>query len=686
MSQSTSDQHLSPTPDQIDENLWLEEIYGVEALNWAQEQSAATLGEFASAGFERLTEKLLEVIDSDERIPIVTRRGRFLYNFWRDRQHPRGLWRRTTLESYGSDDTDWDVLLDVDALGVDEATEWVFSGAKLLPHDYSRALVSLSPDGGDAVTIREFDLQTRTFIPDGFLIPTAKSSFSWIDHDTIYLGTDFGPGSMTDSSYPRTVRRLSRGQSLREAQLVHEIDQRDLQVVAIHHSTPGFERDLIIEHLDFYRSRTLLAVDGRLVHLDVPDDADLSLRCEWLLVQPRTTWHLGEASYVTGSLLAIHLDSFLRGERNFDILFTPDAHTAIESWDFTKNHLILTLLSDVSSRLVALDLHNNWAEQPMTGVPKLSTARIIDTDPDETDEFWVHVTSFTVPSTVSRGVIGTTPPEIIRSSAALFDADELTVEQHWVVSDDGTRVPYFQVSRRDLKLDGSHPTLMSGYGGFQVSRLPEYSGVIGRAWLERGGVFVLANIRGGGEFGPEWHTAALKANRRRAYEDFAAIARDLVKRGVTVHERLGCEGRSNGGLLVGNMITSYPSLFGAVLCGVPLLDMKRYTHLSAGASWVAEYGDPDVPEQWEYLRNFSPYQLLREGTEYPSVLFYAATSDDRVGPVQARKMAARMQAIGASDIRYFENADGGHGGAVDNRHSARLFALMYDFAWSRLSR
>ena len=667
-----------------DENLWLEDIHGEAALEWAAEQSAATLARFSSPAFDVLSDRLLEVIDSDDRIPIVSRRGAHYYNFWRDREHPRGLWRRTTLESYRSADTDWELLLDVDELGRREGAEWVFSGAKLLPHDYTRALVALSPDGGDAAMVREFDLPSRTFVPDGFIVPTAKSEYSWIDRDTIYLGTDYGPGSMTQSSYPRTVRRLIRGQPVSDAVLVHEVSVGDLSVAGIRHHTPGFERDLIVEYLDFYRSRTFLVVGGQLVQLEVPDDADLSLRREWLLVHPRSDWTIGGVLHPTGALIAITLDAFLAGDRDFDVLFVPDAHTALEGWDFTNSHLILTLLVDVASTLVALDPSNGWSRSSIVGLPALSTVRVIDTDPDESEEFWVHATGFTSPSTVLRGVLGSIEPEVIRSSPAFFDAEGIDVQQYWAVSTDGTRVPYFQVAARDLALDGSHPTLLSGYGGFQASRLPEYSGIVGRAWLERGGIFVLANIRGGGEFGPAWHTSALKQNRPRAYEDFAAIARDLVGRGVTTASRLGCEGRSNGGLLVGNMLTTYPELFGAVVCGVPLLDMQRYTHLSAGASWVAEYGDPDVAEEWEFIRTFSPYQLLDDDTVYPPVLFYAATSDDRVGPVQARKMAARMQAMGIDDVLYYENSDGGHGGAVDNAHTARLQALIYEFLWRSL--
>ena len=677
--------YADAAPGAIDENLWLEDIYGEKPLAWAAEQTENTLDTFRSPEFDALTGRLLEVIDSDERIPLVSRHGDFLYNFWRDSAHPRGLWRRTTLESYRTPQPDWDLLLDVDELGRTENTEWVFSHSRLLPNDYTRALLALSPDGGDAVTVREFDLVSRTFVADGFVIPTAKTNASWIDRDTIYVGTDFGPGSMTDSSYPRTVRRLHRGQPLAEATLVHEVSASDIQVIGAHIHTPGFERDLVIEALDFYRSRTLLVIDEALVPLDLPETADVSIRRDWLLVQLRADWEVAGVVYVTGCLVAINLDDFLLGDRTFITVFTPDAATALEDWNWTQDRLILTLLHNVSSRLVVVDPSDGWSSTDLGGVPALSSARVIGTDADTSNEYWLYTTGFLTPPAVLRGVLGTEAATPVRASPAFFDAAGLDVQQHWAVSDDGTRVPYFQVGARDLVLNGSHPTLMNGYGGFQHAMTAGYNGVVGRAWIERGGVYVVANIRGGGEFGPAWHTSALKENRHRAYEDFAAIARDLVTRGVTVPALLGCEGRSNGGLLVGNMLTTYPELFGAVVCGVPLLDMKRYTHLSAGASWMAEYGDPDVPEEWEFIKTFSPYHLLTSGTQYPATLFYAATSDDRVGPVQARKMAARMQARGIRNILYYENTDGGHGGAVDNTHSARLFALMYDFAWRALT-
>lgn len=662
-----------------DPHLWLEDIHGTDALAWADEQTERTRTWLSSDRYETGVERLLEVYDSDERIPLVHRRGPFYYNFWRDAEHPRGLWRRTTLESYLSDDVDWDVLIDVDALGSSEGTAWVFSGARLLHPDHDRALISLSPDGGDAVTVREFDLGSREFVPAGFTVPTAKSRVSWIDRDTIFVASDFGPGTMTDSSYPRTVRRWHRGEPLADAQLVHEVGAGDMLVQATHDHTPGFERDIVTEVIDFYRSRTLLLRDGALVPLDLPLDVNVDVHREWLLVRTVSDTVLGKRSYGPGHLLAIPLTAFLAGDRRMSVLFEPDAHTALESWAWTRNRLLLTLLHDVSSRVRVLSPANDWNAIELEGLPAIGAVTVVDTDPDESDEYWLHVAGFLIPPTVRRGVLGREPHREAKSSASFFDESAYTAEQHWVTSDDGTRVPYFQIAARGIRLDGSNPTVLSGYGGFEHARVPAYSGVVGRAWLERGGVYAVANIRGGGEYGPAWHRAALTRNRPRAYEDFAAIARDLIERGVASPARLGCEGRSNGGLLVGNMLTRYPHLFGAVVCGVPLLDMRRYTKLSAGASWMAEYGDPDDPEQWAFIRGFSPYHNVREGVRYPATLFYAATSDDRVGPVQARKMAARMQGFGLPGVWYYENTDGGHGGSVDNRSTAELQAAVWEF-------
>ncbi|HET6430746.1 prolyl oligopeptidase family serine peptidase [Dyella sp.] len=668
-----------------DDFLWLEDIHGERPMAWVKEQNARTSARFATGdAFAQSRDRILEVLDSDEHIPYVNRMGSYLYNFWRDREHPRGVWRRTTLAEYRQGAPSWEVLLDIDALNKTEGKRWVFKGAQCLKPAYERCLLSLSPDGGDAVAVREFDLVGKRFVDDGFVLPVAKSEVDWIDRDTIYVGTDFGPGSMTESSYPRIVKAWKRGTPLMSATLVHEGKPSDLAVGAYHDNTPGFERDFVSVAKDFFHSELFQRRDGKLQRVDVPDDASAAAHREWLLVETRSPWTVGNTTYPSGALLATHFDDLMAGKRDFTVLFRPDDHTSLASYSWTRHHLIVDVLDDVKSRLEVLTPGpGEWQRAPMAGAPELSTVSVVDTDPDASDEYWLGVTGFLTPSSLQYGVLGSAPAETVKREPAFFDASKFAVSQHFVTSKDGTRVPYFQIAPKSLVLDGTHRTLLYGYGGFEVSLQPSYSGSIGRAWLERGGVYVIANIRGGGEYGPAWHQAALKEKRLRAYEDFAAVARDLIERGVTSPKHLGAEGGSNGGLLMGNMLTLYPQLFGAIACEVPLLDMKRYSHLSAGASWMAEYGNPDTAD-WDFIRTFSPYQNVRKDGHYPPVLFYTTTSDDRVGPVQARKMAAKMQAMGLPDVWFYENLEGGHGAGADNKQSAYMHALAYGFLWDQL--
>ncbi|MBJ2120870.1 S9 family peptidase [Arthrobacter sp. MSA 4-2] len=691
---------MNSEPEQTtadDEFMWLEDIYGERPLEWVRSQNAVTEGMLIDPGFLTLEGGVLEVLDSTDRIPMVAKRGNHYYNFWRDAAHPKGLWRRTSWESYSTEDPEWEILLDVDALSASEGTEWVWGGALFLRppegQEYNRALVVLSPDGGDAARYREYDVVTRSFIEGGFDIPTAKSRISWAGPDALYVGTDFGPGSMTSSSYPRTVRTLTRGSDLSDAELYFEIPAEHMMAVVVHDSTPGFERDIAMDTIDFYSHRTHIRRGGEWVQLDLPDDVNVSLHREWMVLRPRTDWTVAGTTFPAGSLLVIGLEDFLAGDRSLRVLFTPDASTSLQSWSWTRNYLLLNLLRDVSSEILILNPADGWSAESLDA-PALHTVdayAVDDEDEEAGDDYWLVSTGFLTPSTLSRGTIGSAHRPV-KATPSFFDEEAYAVEQHFALSADGTKVPYFQVAAKDLVLDGANPTLLSGYGGFEHALTPAYSGVIGRGWLERrtpdgrAGVYVLANIRGGGEYGPGWHAAALRENRHRAYEDFAAIARDLVERGVTVPALLGCTGRSNGGLLVGNMLTSYPELFGAISCGVPLLDMRRYTKLSAGFSWIAEYGDPDQPEQWEFIRTFSPYHLLREGVDYPKTLIWTATSDDRVGPVQARKMAARMEALGVKDVWFHEALEGGHAGASDNRQAARMHVMSYEFLWKALTK
>lgn len=668
-----------------DEFLWLEDIYGEEPLSWVADQNAKTAAMLASEDFDRSQASVLEVLDSTDRIPMIAKHGDWYYNVWKDADHPRGLWRRTTLDRYRTDSPEWETVLDIDALGQAEGTDWVFKGADLLYPAYDRALLSLSPDGGDAVTLREFDVVTKSFVEDGFILPVAKMWCDWIDRDHLWVSTDFGPGSLTTSSYPRIAKRWRRGTPLTEAEAALEVAETHMLAAISHDHTAGYERDLAIDRTDFFTGVYSLVQDGALIPIDVPADASIDLHREWLLVRPRSDWAVNGTTWGAGSLVVAKLDAWLAGDRTLTALFTPDAQTSLEHWTWTRNYLLLTLLHDVATRVDVLDPAADWARSELAGAPALHTVQVSAVDADENDDYWMVVSGFLTPSTLQIGTIGEGEPETLKSSPAFFDASGYAVEQHFAISQDGTRVPYFQVAAKDLVLDGSNPTLLYGYGGFEISLTPGYNGVIGRAWLDRGGVYVLANIRGGGEYGPTWHTSALKEHRHRAYDDFSAVAKDLISRGVTSPAHLGCEGGSNGGLLVGNMLTRYPELFGAIVCEVPLLDMRRYTKLSAGFSWIAEYGDPDVPEQWAYVQTFSPYHNLKDGIAYPPVLFYTATSDDRVGPVQARKMAARMQAMGTPNVWFYENREGGHGGAADNKQTAHMRAAAYEFLMKHLA-
>lgn len=669
-----------------DEFLWLEDIQSDRALAWVSEQNARTTGLFAAHELAQSSKQILEVLDSTDRIPIVSKRGAFLYNFWRDAEHPRGLWRRTTLDSYTTPDPEWDILLDLDELCRIEDAEWVFVTADVLFPQYNRALIRLSPDGGDATVVREFDLGPRTFVADGFNLPSAKTNVSWIDRDAIFVSTDFGPGSLTTSSYPRQVKRWRRGEPVEEAELIHEVPAHHMGLWGNHQHTVGFERDVLSDVIDFYHARTYLLQGGELAFVDVPDDAQVEFHREWLLIRPRSDWNVAGATYVAGSLLAARADSYLAGERELTVLFTPDAHTSLERWSWTRNHLLLTTLHDVASRIDVLTPGaDGWSRHGLGATSANQTISASGVDDDENDDFWLTVTGFLQPTTLQLGTVGVDALQTLKTSPSFFDESAYSVEQHFATSRDGTSVPYFQIGPKQLQGNGSNPTLLNGYGGFEVSLTPQYDGAIGRAWLERGGVLVVANIRGGGEYGPSWHQAALRNNRPRAYEDFAAVARNLIDRHITSPPHLGCRGGSNGGLLVGNMLTHYPELFGAIVCQVPLLDMKRYTKVSAGASWIAEYGDPDALADWEFIQTFSPYHNLRESIDYPPVLFYTATSDDRVGPVQARKMAARMLARGIPDVLFYENREGGHAGSADNAQRAHMLAMGIEFLWNHLN-
>ena len=699
----------SPTEDP---HLWLEDVDGDRAMRWVRARNRATLGAFAQRpAVKDLRAKLREVFDAPDRIPGIRKIGAHYYNLWRDLENPRGLWRRTTLVEYRKATPAWEPVLDLDALAKEEGENWVAKGFDCRQPDYRRCLVSLSRGGADAVVTREFDLVGKTFVDaaeGGFELPEAKGSVAWAGPDTVFVATDFGPGSLTDSGYPRIVKLWRRRQPLAQAEVVFEGEASDVSVSAVADLAAGFEVQFVRRGTDFFRHEVFVRrpESGELVPLPKPADATFSALRGRLFLELKSDWTTAQGTFAAGSLLSAPLEDFLAsppGEAALEVLFAPEAGVFLTAYAPTRGHVILNVLDHVRSRVyVATPPARgerpgaNWTRRPLghgANGAGFRTLHVQAVDPDEDDRYFMYTNDYLTPSTLSLGTASqaAAPPEILKQAAARFDAEGLAITQHWAVSADGTRIPYFQVGPHDAGKagkagkEGSRPTLLYGYGGFQFSMLPAYSAGAGIGWLSRGGVYVVANIRGGGEFGPAWHRAALRENRGRAYEDFIAVAEDLVRRGVTEPRKLGVLGQSNGGLLTGNMLVHRPALFGAVVSMVPLFDMRRYHVLLAGASWMAEFGNPDDPDDWRFLRNHSPYHNIRAGESYPPVLITTSTRDDRVHPGHARKMVAKLSALG-HDVTYYENTEGGHDGAANNAQSAFTWALVYEFLWRELGR
>jgi prolyl oligopeptidase len=695
--------HAQPAPASAppanDPYRWLEDVQGERALAWVRERNAQARTRLqAWPDFLPLRQRIREVLDSRDRIPAVRRRGEAFYNLWQDAANPRGLWRRTSLAEYRKAQPAWETVLDLDALGKTEGVNWVWGGSNSFGPVHRRCMLKLSKGGADAAVQREFDTVAKRFVPaseGGFELPEAKSSFDWIDADSAYIGTDSGPGSMTDSGYPRVIKRWQRGQRWQDAVTVFEGQKSDVATWASVDRTPGFERTLFGRSIDFYRTETFLLQDGQLRRIPKPDDAELAFWREWALVSLRSPWTVDGRIWPTGALLVCSASSLLEGKPSLSALFTPTATRSLQGYQITRRRLLLSVLDNVAGRVeeVWRGADASWQRRevatPFPGTVGIEALHDPLLKEDPLGEAWLlSYTDFLTPDTLSLAYTGSQTGsdrfERLKARPSEFDATGMRAEQRFATSRDGTRIPYFVVWPKGAQADGRNPTLLYGYGGFEVSLQPWYSGVFGNAWTARGGVLVVANIRGGGEFGPAWHQAATQANKQRSYDDFAAVAEDLIRQRITSPAHLGMEGGSNGGLLVGAVMLQRPELFGAVVCSVPLLDMKRYHRLLAGASWMAEYGDPDQPEQWAWISRYSPYQNVRSGMKLPAVLFTTSTRDDRVHPGHARKMAARMLEQG-HDATYYENIEGGHGGAADNAQRADLQALEFAFLWQRLT-
>jgi prolyl oligopeptidase len=665
-----------------DPNLWLEEVDGKKALEWVKERSAKDTAELEAVPvFEPIHARLLEIYNDRARIPGVSFEGGWLYNFWQDPEHVRGVWRRTFLDEYLKDSPSWDVVLDLDALAKAEGENWVWQGADFLQPAGRLCLVTLSRGGGDAAVVREFDTVAKAFVEGGFALPEAKSQASWKDEDTLWVGTDFGPGSLTDSGYPRLVKMWRRGTPLASAVTVFEGEQTDVSVSGYTAVTPEGTYDIINRTPEFFRGLAYLRLDGHLVRIDIPADAEFQGFFKGqMLVSLRTDWTVGGHTWPQDALLAIGVEDFLAGDRDFTQLFTPGERVSLGNVSTTRNHLLLSTLDNVSSRLYRLTLsEGKWLREEIA-LPGLGTGGPGATS-DDHDTFFVSYNDFLTPSSQYLAEPGQALRRV-KTMPTHFDATGMKVEQYEATSKDGTKIPYFIFMPKDYTANGANPTVLYGYGGFEVSMRPGYSGTTGDAWVARGGVYVLANIRGGGEFGPRWHQAAVQENHQNSFDDFIAVAEDLIARKVTSPAHLGIMGGSNGGLLVGATFTQRPELFNAVVCQVPLLDMKRYNKLLAGASWMAEYGNPDTAD-WDFMQKWSPYQNLDKSKTYPKVFFNTSTRDDRVHPGHARKMVKRMTDMG-KPVYYYENTEGGHGAAANLNQRAYMWALTYSYLWKML--
>jgi len=665
-----------------DPYLWMEDVESEKALAWAKERSDADTAVLeAVPEYGPIHTRLLEMYNSEDRIPNPAIRGAWVYNYWRDAEHVRGVWRRTFLSEYVKESPAWEIVLDLDALAETDGENWVWKGANCLQPEYRHCMISLSRGGADATVEREFDTVAKKFVSDGFALPEGKSWLGWRDRNTLWVATDFGEGSLTTSGYPRINKLWKRGTPIDEATKIFEGSVDDVTVFSRSDHTPEGQYDIVTLMPSGFRATNHLMLGERLVKLDLPDDAQMrGFFKDQMLVSLRTDWEVGDTTYPQDALLAIGLDDFLIGKRDFDVLFEPEGRVAFDEIADTADQLLYSTLDNVHSRLYRLTFgETGWSREEIE-LPGLGTVELGSTS-DTDDGFFFTYTDFVTPSSLYLvGNDGT--PNRIKSSPAWFDATGMSVVQNEAVSKDGTRIPYFVFMPKGFEADGDNPTVIYAYGGFEVSRLPRYSGADGASWVARGGVYVLANIRGGGEFGPKWHQAAMQEKHQNNFDDLIAVAEDLIDRKITSPKHLGIMGGSQGGLLVGGAFVQRPDLFNAVACAVPLLDMKRYNKLLAGASWMEEYGNPDT-DDWEYMKLWSPYQNLETTADYPEVFFWTNTRDDRVHPAHARKMVARMSEMGHK-VYYYENTEGGHAAGANLNARAYTDALEYAYLWMKL--
>jgi prolyl oligopeptidase len=685
---STSEKEKTVTPMEAqDPYLWLEEVESPKALEFAKAENKRSLEHFKSNPlFNSIESDIRKIFLAKDRVPAVSLKNGELFNYWQDSKSVRGVWRKTFLQSYKTAAPVWEVILDLDALAKTENENWVWKGAQTLPPKHERALIYLSRGGKDASVVREFDLKTKKFVKDGFNVPEAKSRVSWIDENTVFVGTDFGPGTVTNSGYPRISKLWKRGTPLASAETKITGAVTDMSASSYADiSSEGTYRLHNIAHTFYEGENWIEDEKGASILLPMPQDAEYrGIFKKHVLYSLRSNLK----NFKAGSLVALPLDKISSGAKAQDslqLIFAPTAKKFVSEIGITKDYLLLQGIDNVLNCIdkVTFTAPNTWQIQPVS-LGQNGMANISSTE-DESDTYLAQYVDFLTPTStfVGNAADPSNKFELLKQSPVRFDSKDLKVQRFEATSEDGTKIPYFVVAKNNLQLDGKNPTLLYGYGGFEIAMQPSYLSFIGKVWAEKGGVYVLSNLRGGGEFGPEWHKSVLKENRYKIYEDNIAIAEDLIARKITSPEHLGISGRSNGGLLTGATFTLRPDLFNAVIVGVPLLDMLRFHKLLAGASWVAEYGNPEDPKMREAILKYSPYQRLSPAVKYPEVFIMTSTKDDRVHPGHARKMVAKMREQGHPGY-YYENTEGGHAGSSNLEQAILWNTLEYVYLWEKL--
>lgn len=676
-----------PGPEQ-DPYIFLEEARSPEALEWVAKENARTLAAFeADPRYAQLKAEALAIFDSNDRIPFVSFRPDGLYNFWQDKANPKGILRRTTLESYRTEKPEWEVILDVDALAKAEGKEWVYQGSTCLPPELNKCMIALSDGGEDATIMREFDMTTKSFVEGGFVLDSkSQGGVEWVDENTLLVGRNFGEGTLTESEYPFTTREWKRGTPIADAPEIFRGDAKDVSSGAalLRDNDSVIHARIAYRGISFHERLWYVWKDGKWLQLDLPTKANpVGIVDGHMLFSPDVDWTVGDTTFPADSLVAADLEEWKKDPNGAkkSLVWAPGYRQTKQGSTVTGGGLYVALLDNVVGKVLKFRFDDGKWIQSQVDLPENATIGIAASS-DETDQIMYTVSGFLEPTTLYY-TDGTTPPAVLKTSPSYFDPAGATVEQYEAVSKDGTKIPYFIVKPKGMKADGSTATLLTGYGGFQVPRLPAYLGSTGKLWVEKGGAYVLANLRGGGEFGPQWHQTAIRENKQRTWDDFIAVGEDLVKRGFTSPEHLGIQGGSQGGLLVGTFFTQRPDLLGAAIVQIPLFDMLRYHLIGRGASWIGEYGDPRIPEQRAWIEGYSPYQKIVPGVEYPEPFLWASTADDRTHPAHARKGAARLKELG-QPYYYFEDTTGGHSGGVDNDQRAKLQALQFIYLMKRL--